>query len=115
MPDAPFSPIEDVLADLRAGKMVILTDDEDRENEGDLVLPVQFVTPEAITFMLSVARGYMCVSLTEADCDRLDLHPQSAVNTSARGTPFTVSPRRAPQARVHHRGLARPSGPARSR
>jgi 3,4-dihydroxy 2-butanone 4-phosphate synthase/GTP cyclohydrolase II len=47
MPDAPFSPIEDILADLRAGKMVILTDDEDRENEGDLVLPSQFVTPEA--------------------------------------------------------------------
>jgi 3,4-dihydroxy 2-butanone 4-phosphate synthase/GTP cyclohydrolase II len=87
----PFSPIPDILADLRAGKMVILTDDEDRENEGDLILPAQFVTPEAITFMLSVARGYMCLSLTEADCDRLDLHPQSSVNTSARGTPFTVS------------------------
>ncbi|MEM7754510.1 MAG: 3,4-dihydroxy-2-butanone-4-phosphate synthase [Planctomycetota bacterium] len=87
----PFSPIEDVLADLRAGKMVILTDDEDRENEGDFVLPVESVTPEAVTFMLSVARGYLCVSLTEADCDRLDLHPQSAVNTSARATPFTVS------------------------
>jgi len=90
-PAAPFSPIEDALEDLRNGKMVILTDDEDRENEGDLVLPVQHVTPEAITFMLSVARGYLCVSLTEADCERLDLHPQSAVNTSARGTPFTVS------------------------
>lgn len=87
----PFSPIPDILADLRAGKMVILTDDEDRENEGDLILPAQFVTPEAITFMLSVARGYMCLSLTEADCDRLDLHAQSSVNTSVRGTPFTVS------------------------
>ena len=91
MPEAPFSPIEDILADLRAGKMVILTDDEDRENEGDLVLPVSHVSPEAITFMLSVARGYMCMSMTSADCDRLDLHDQSAVNTSARGTPFTVS------------------------
>lgn len=87
----PFSPIPDILADLRAGKMVILADDEDRENEGDLILPAQFVTPEAITFMLTVARGYMCLSLTEADCDRLDLHPQAAHNTSARGTPFTVS------------------------
>jgi 3,4-dihydroxy 2-butanone 4-phosphate synthase/GTP cyclohydrolase II len=76
---------------LRAGKMVVLTDDEARENEGDLILPAQFVTPEAITFMLSVARGYMCLSLTAADCDRLDLSPQAAVNTSARGTPFTVS------------------------
>jgi 3,4-dihydroxy 2-butanone 4-phosphate synthase/GTP cyclohydrolase II len=87
----PLSPIADVLEDLRAGRMVILTDDENRENEGDLILPAQFVTPEAITFMLSVARGYMCLSLTGADCDRLDLHPQTGVNTSARGTPFTVS------------------------
>jgi 3,4-dihydroxy 2-butanone 4-phosphate synthase/GTP cyclohydrolase II len=87
----PLSPIADVLDDLRAGKMVILTDDEHRENEGDLILAAEHVTPEAITFMLSVARGYMCLSLTGADCDRLDLHPQTGVNTSARGTPFTVS------------------------
>lgn len=86
-----FAPIDDVLADLRAGKMVILTDDENRENEGDIILPAQFATPEAITFMLSVARGYMCLSLTEADCDRLDLHPQTPVNTTPRGTAFTVS------------------------
>ncbi|MFN0012253.1 MAG: 3,4-dihydroxy-2-butanone-4-phosphate synthase [Phycisphaerales bacterium] len=86
-----FSPIEAILADLRAGKMVILTDDESRENEGDLVLPAQFVSSEAITFMLSVARGYMCLSLTEADCDRLDLPPQATSNTSLRGTAFTVS------------------------
>lgn len=86
-----FAPITDILADLRAGKMIILTDDEGRENEGDLVLPAQFVTPEAITFMLSVARGYLCLSLTEADCDRLELVPQVARNTSARGTAFTVS------------------------
>ncbi len=86
-----FSTIPEILADLSAGKMVILTDDEARENEGDLVLPAQFVTPEAITFMLSVARGYMCLSMTAADCDRLDLPPQAHTNTSARGTPFTVS------------------------
>ena len=86
-----FAPIEAVLDELRAGRMVVLTDDEDRENEGDLVLPAQFATPEAITFMLSVARGYLCVSLSGADCERLNLHPQSPVNTSARGTPFTVS------------------------
>lgn len=86
-----FSSIDEVLADLRLGKMVILTDDEDRENEGDLVLPAQFASPETITFMLSVARGYMCLSLTEADCDRLDLSPQAAVNTSSRGTAFTIS------------------------
>ena len=87
----PFSPIPLVLDDLKAGKMVILTDDEDRENEGDLVLPAQFITPEAITFMLTVARGYLCISLTEADCNRLELHPQASVNTSMRGTAFTVS------------------------
>ncbi len=89
--DSPFSPIPEILEELRNGRMVILTDDEDRENEGDLVLPAQFVTPEAVTFMLSVARGYMCLSLTEAECDRLELTPQTAVNTSVRGTPFTVS------------------------
>ena len=88
---APFSLLEDCLADLRAGKMVILTDDEDRENEGDLILPAQFVTPESINFMLSIARGYLCLSLTEQDCERLDLHPQASINTSVRGTPFTVS------------------------
>ncbi len=85
------TPISEILDELRAGRMVILTDDEDRENEGDLILPAQFVTPEAITFMLSVARGYMCLSLTPGDCDRLDLHPQATINTSARATPFTVS------------------------
>ncbi len=89
--DSAFSPIDEILDDLRNGKMVILTDDEDRENEGDFVLPAQFVTPEAVAFMLSIARGYMCLSLTEADCDRLDLTPQSLVNTSVRSTPFTVA------------------------
>jgi 3,4-dihydroxy 2-butanone 4-phosphate synthase/GTP cyclohydrolase II len=87
----PLAPIHEILAELRAGRMVILVDDENRENEGDLILPAQFVTPEAITFMLSVARGYMCLSLTAADCDRLELHPQAGINTSVRGTPFTVS------------------------
>ncbi|MBL9032581.1 MAG: 3,4-dihydroxy-2-butanone-4-phosphate synthase [Phycisphaerae bacterium] len=86
-----FAPIPSVLDDLRSGKMVILTDDENRENEGDLVLPAQFVTPEAITFLLSVARGYLCLSLSESDCDRLHLHPQAPVNNTARGTAFTVS------------------------
>ncbi len=86
-----FSPIEEILADLRAGKMVILTDDENRENEGDLVLPAQFATPENVTFLLRNALGYLCLSMTEADCDRLELHPQSSVNTTMRGTAFTVS------------------------
>ncbi len=71
--------------------MVVLTDDEKRENEGDLVLPAQFITPEAVTFMLQNALGYMCLSLTESDCDRLSLTPQAAKNTTMRGTAFTVS------------------------
>jgi 3,4-dihydroxy 2-butanone 4-phosphate synthase/GTP cyclohydrolase II len=87
----PFSPLPDILEDLRRGKMVVLADDEKRENEGDLVLPAQFVTPEGVTFMLSKALGYLCLCLTEADCDRLGLHPQASVNTTTRGTAFTVS------------------------
>jgi 3,4-dihydroxy 2-butanone 4-phosphate synthase/GTP cyclohydrolase II len=87
----PFSPIDEILDELRAGRMVVLTDDENRENEGDLVLPAQFATSEAVTFMLRHALGYLCLSLTEADCDRLHLHPQSGVNTTVRGTAFTVS------------------------
>jgi 3,4-dihydroxy 2-butanone 4-phosphate synthase/GTP cyclohydrolase II len=86
-----FSPIAEILEELRQGRMIVLTDDESRENEGDLVSPAQFMTPERVTFMLQNALGYMCLSLTEADCDRLNLHPQSAVNTTVRGTPFTVS------------------------
>jgi 3,4-dihydroxy 2-butanone 4-phosphate synthase/GTP cyclohydrolase II len=89
--ESPFVSIPEALAELRAGRMVVLTDDEHRENEGDIVLPAQFVTPEAITFMLSVARGYLCLSMTEADCDRLELHPQAPVNTTFRGTAFTIS------------------------
>ena len=73
------------MADLRAGKMVVLTDDENRENEGDLVLAAQFTTPRIVNFMLSTARGYLCLSLTESDCDRLSLGPQSPVNSSERG------------------------------
>jgi 3,4-dihydroxy 2-butanone 4-phosphate synthase/GTP cyclohydrolase II len=86
-----FSPIEEILEELRDGRMIVLTDDEDRENEGDLVLAAEHVDHAAVTFMLTHARGYLCVSLTEADCDRLDLPPQAPVNTSVRGTPFTVS------------------------
>ncbi len=87
----PFATVPEVLDDVRAGRMVILTDDEKRENEGDLVLAAEHMTPEAVTFMLTVARGYMCLSMTEADCDRLELTPQAAVNTTVRGTAFTVS------------------------
>lgn len=90
-PEAPFSTIEECLEELRLGRMVVLTDDEDRENEGDIVMAAQFITPEAIGFMVREAAGYLFLSLTEGDCDRLALTPQSAVNTSVRGTPLTVS------------------------
>ncbi|MEZ6242792.1 MAG: 3,4-dihydroxy-2-butanone-4-phosphate synthase [Phycisphaerales bacterium] len=86
-----FSPIEDILADLRRGKMVVVTDDEKRENEGDLVIAAQHISPEAVNFMVRQAGGYMFLSLTNDDCDRLDLHGQTARNTSVRGTPLTVS------------------------
>ncbi len=86
-----LSPLPEILQELRRGRMVVLIDDEGRENEGDLVLPAQFMTPQAVTFMLREAKGYLCLSLTESDCDRLDLVPQTMVNTSVRGTPFTVS------------------------
>lgn len=86
-----FSSIPEILDDVRAGKLVILVDDEDRENEGDLVLAAQHATPELVHHMNLFAGGYLCLSLTEHDCDRLDLHPMTAVNTSRRGTPFTVS------------------------
>jgi 3,4-dihydroxy 2-butanone 4-phosphate synthase/GTP cyclohydrolase II len=91
MPDPNFSTIPEILDELRAGRMIVLTDDEHRENEGDIVLPAQFVTPESITFMLSEARGYLCLSMPEADCDRIGLVPQATKNTSVRGTAFTVS------------------------
>jgi 3,4-dihydroxy 2-butanone 4-phosphate synthase/GTP cyclohydrolase II len=86
-----FSPIPEILEEVRAGRFVVLVDDEDRENEGDLILAAQFATPEKVQAILRLAGGYLCLSLTEADCDRLALHPQAGQNTSVRGTPFTVS------------------------
>jgi 3,4-dihydroxy 2-butanone 4-phosphate synthase/GTP cyclohydrolase II len=85
------TPISQILDDLRAGRFVVVTDDESRENEGDLVIAAQHVSPEAVNFMVRKAGGYMFLSLTSADCDRLDLHGQTARNTSVRGTPLTVS------------------------
>ncbi|MCA9291723.1 MAG: 3,4-dihydroxy-2-butanone-4-phosphate synthase [Phycisphaerales bacterium] len=87
----PLSPISEILDDLRAGKIIILVDNEDRENEGDFICAAEMITPELINFMTRVGGGYLCVPLTAADCDRLDLGPQTAVNTSLRGTPLTVS------------------------
>src|SRR5437764_11650288 len=87
----PFSPIPEILEDLKAGRMVVLVDDEDRENEGDLVIAAERCGPEAINFMLKHARGVICLSLTEERCDRLRLHPQTHINSAALGTAFTVT------------------------
>lgn len=82
---------EEIVAELRAGRMVILVDEEDRENEGDLVLAADYVTPDAINFMIKHARGLVCLTLTEEHCDRLDLGMMSSRNGTQFGTNFTVS------------------------
>src|SRR5580765_3572033 len=85
------SPTTDIIGDLSAGKMVILVDEEDRENEGDLVLAADFVTPEAINFMARYGRGLICLTLTEQKCRSLNLAPMVATNNAPLGTNFTVS------------------------
>lgn len=87
----PFSPISEILDDLRAGKMIVLVDDEHRENEGDLVCAAQYISPEIVNFMTKYARGVLCVALDGESCDRLELTPQSAVNTAQLRTAFTVT------------------------
>jgi 3,4-dihydroxy 2-butanone 4-phosphate synthase / GTP cyclohydrolase II len=86
-----FSTIEEALEEIRAGRMVIVCDDEDRENEGDLVMAAQFVTPEAINFMAKEARGWICLALTSERCDELGLELMTQKNDTAHGTPFTVT------------------------
>ncbi len=89
--DTRFPPIEDVLTQIRDGKMVILVDDEDRENEGDLVLAAEKTTPEDINFMAKYGRGLICLTLTPERTEALELHPMVAKNTASLGTAFTVS------------------------
>ena len=86
-----ISPVEDIVADMRAGKIVILVDEEDRENEGDLVLAADHVTPEAINFMARFGRGLICLTLTKDRCERLNLPPMVPRNGTKMGTAFTVS------------------------
>jgi 3,4-dihydroxy 2-butanone 4-phosphate synthase / GTP cyclohydrolase II len=86
-----FSPIEEILKDIAAGRMVVLVDDEDRENEGDLVCAAEKVTPEIINFMATHGRGMICMPLTGEKCDQLNLHPQTADNTALLKTAFTVT------------------------
>jgi 3,4-dihydroxy 2-butanone 4-phosphate synthase/GTP cyclohydrolase II len=87
----PLSTIEDAARDIASGKMIIIVDDEDRENEGDLVCAAEKVTPEIINFMVTHARGLICVPLTEERCDELNLPPQTRKTRRVWGTAFTIS------------------------
>ena len=84
----PFATVEEALEDIRAGRMIVLVDDEDRENEGDLTMAAEKVTPEAINFMTKFGRGLICLALTEQRCDALNLAAITPRNTSLFGTPF---------------------------
>jgi len=87
----PFDSIEEAIADVRAGKMVVVLDDEDRENEGDLVMAAQLVTPEAINFMRKHAGGLICVPMAGARLDELHIPQMVRENTAVHETAFTVS------------------------
>ncbi|MCS6884103.1 MAG: 3,4-dihydroxy-2-butanone-4-phosphate synthase [Acidobacteriota bacterium] len=86
-----FASIEEAIEEIRAGRMIIIVDDEDRENEGDLACAAEKVTPEIINFMAKFGRGLICLALTEQRCDELDLPLMTQNNTSNFGTAFTVS------------------------
>ena len=89
--DSPFATIEEAIADIRAGRMVVVVDSPDRENEGDLVMAAECVTPEAINFMARHARGLICLTLTPERCDELGLPMMTQLNRTPYGTAFTVS------------------------
>ncbi|MBI4294070.1 MAG: 3,4-dihydroxy-2-butanone-4-phosphate synthase [Betaproteobacteria bacterium] len=86
-----LSPVTEIIAEIKTGRMVILVDEEDRENEGDLILAADFVTPEAVNFMARYGRGLICLTLTEQRCRQLQLPPMVRDNRSSLGTAFTVS------------------------
>ena len=87
----PFATIEEAIDEIRRGRMVVVCDDENRENEGDLTLAAQFATPEAINFMAKEGRGLICLSLTAERCDELGLNLMAAKNEAPLQTAFTVS------------------------
>ena len=87
----PISPVETIIQDMKEGRMVILVDEEDRENEGDLVLASDCVTPEAINFMARFGRGLICLTLTKERCQHLNLPPMASQNGTVYATAFTVS------------------------
>jgi 3,4-dihydroxy 2-butanone 4-phosphate synthase/GTP cyclohydrolase II len=86
-----FASIETAIEELRAGRMIVVVDDDDRENEGDLTIAAEMITPEAINFMATHARGLICLAITGERADELALHPMTQCNTSPCGTAFTVS------------------------
>src|SRR3546814_17736180 len=86
-----ISPVPEIVAELRAGRLVILVDEEDRENEGDLVMAAEFVTPDAINFMVTHGRGLVCLTLTEDRCRQLELPLMASRNGTRYGTNFTQS------------------------
>jgi len=88
---AKFAEIEKSLRELRSGRMIVIADDEDRENEGDLVIAAEMVTPETINFMATYARGLICLAMTGERLDQLELGPMVSNNTASLGTAFTVS------------------------
>src|SRR5438309_7139786 len=83
--------IERAIAEIKSGKPVVVIDDEDRENEGDLIFAAEKATPELLAFMVRYTSGYICVPLTEVDCDRLELLPMYHTNQDRRGTAYTVT------------------------
>jgi len=87
----PFSSIPEAIEEFRAGRMLVIVDDEDRENEGDLTIAAEKITPDVINFMAKHARGLICLSLAEDICDALNLPQMSARNTSRFGTAFCES------------------------
>ncbi len=91
MNDSPISPIEDILEDARNGRPYILVDAEDRENEGDIIIPAQFATPDQINFMARHARGLICLAITAERARQLRLPPMASENRTSMGTAFTVS------------------------
>ncbi len=87
----PFATIEEAVEDIRAGRFVVVVDDEDRENEGDLVIAAQFATPETVNFMATHGRGLICLCLTEERADRIGLRPMTERNEAPLGTAFTIT------------------------
>src|SRR5437773_10790850 len=87
----PFTDVPTTIEEVLAGRMIVIVDDEDRENEGDLMLAAEHVTPEAINFMAKHGRGLICLTLTRDRCERLQLPPMASRNGTRHGTAFTVS------------------------